>query len=67
MGINPEEHHKIFERFYRVKTNGNIPFSGFGIGLYISAEIIHRHQGEIGVKSEEGKGSTFYFTLPQAE
>jgi len=67
VGINPKEHHKIFERFYRAKSNGNIPFSGFGIGLYISAEIIHRHQGEIGVNSEEGKGSTFYFTLPLAE
>jgi len=67
VGVDPEEHQKIFERFYRAKSNGNIPFSGFGIGLYISAEIIHRHQGEIGVNSEEGKGSTFYFTLPQAE
>ncbi len=66
VGIKPEEHRKIFERFYRAKSNGNIPFSGFGIGLYISAEIIQRHNGEIGVNSEEGKGSTFYFTLPQA-
>ena len=67
VGINPEEHRKIFERFYRAKSNNNIPFSGFGIGLYISAGIIHRHGGKIGVESEEGKGSTFYFTLPQAE
>lgn len=66
VGIKPEEHRKIFERFYRAKSNGNIPFSGFGIGLYISAEIIQRHKGQIGVDSEEGKGSTFYFTLPQA-
>jgi signal transduction histidine kinase len=67
VGVDPKEQQKIFERFYRVKSNGHIPFSGFGIGLYISAEIIHRHHGEIGVNSEEGKGSTFYFTLPQAE
>jgi PAS domain S-box-containing protein len=67
VGIKPEEHQKIFERFYRAKSNASIPFSGFGIGLYISAEIISRHQGEIGVRSEEGKGSTFYFTLPQAQ
>ena len=65
VGINPEEHRKIFERFYRAKSN-DTSFSGFGIGLYISAEIIQRHNGEIGVTSEEGKGSTFYFTLPQA-
>jgi two-component system CheB/CheR fusion protein len=38
--------------------------SGLGIGLYISAEIIHNHNGEIGVESEQGKGSTFYFELP---
>ncbi|HKZ67735.1 MAG TPA: PAS domain S-box protein, partial [Chitinophagaceae bacterium] len=67
VGVSPAEHQKIFERFYRAKSNSNIPFSGFGIGLYISAEIIHRHQGKIGVNSEEGKGSTFYFTLPQVE
>jgi signal transduction histidine kinase len=67
IGIKPEDHKKIFERFYRAKSNGNIPFSGFGIGLYISAELIRRHEGDIGVDSEEGKGSTFYFALPVAE
>jgi two-component system sensor histidine kinase VicK len=38
--------------------------SGFGIGLYLSAEIIKRHDGELTVTSEKGKGSTFSFTLP---
>lgn len=66
IGIRPEDHQKIFERFYRAKSN-SIPFSGFGIGLYISSEIVRRHEGQIGVESEEGKGSTFYFTLPVAE
>lgn len=66
IGIRPEDHQKIFERFYRAKSTG-IPFSGFGIGLYISAEIIRLHKGDIGVESEFGKGSTFYFTLPIAE
>jgi PAS domain S-box-containing protein len=64
IGIRQEEHDKIFERFYRAKANANTSFSGFGIGLYICAEIIRRHGGEIGVNSEEGVGSTFYFTLP---
>ena len=64
IGIKPEEHKKIFERFYRAEANTNTAFSGFGIGLYICAEIMRRHGGEIGVKSEEGKGSVFYFTLP---
>lgn len=66
IGIRAEDHQKIFERFYRVKSN-SIPFSGFGIGLYISAEIVRRHAGQIGVESEAGKGSTFYFTLSVAE
>jgi len=66
IGIRPDEHKKIFERFYRAKANTNTAFSGFGIGLYICAEIVRRHGGEIGVKSEEGKGSVFYFSLPWA-
>ena len=66
IGIRPDEHKKIFERFYRAKANTNTVFSGFGIGLYICAEIVRRHSGDIGVKSEEGKGSVFYFTLPWA-
>jgi signal transduction histidine kinase len=64
IGIRKDEHQKIFERFYRASANNNTAFSGFGIGLYISAEIIRRHGGTIGVDSEEGRGSCFYFTLP---
>ena len=66
IGIRPDEHRKIFERFYRAESNTNTAFSGFGIGLYICAEIIRRHGGHTGVKSEEGKGSVFYFTLPRS-
>lgn len=64
IGIKKEEQEKIFERFYRSKFNDNISFSGFGIGLYISAEIIQMHDGTFGVTSGVGKGSTFYFALP---
>ncbi|RYY56554.1 MAG: hypothetical protein EOO05_18690, partial [Chitinophagaceae bacterium] len=39
-------------------------FSGFGIGLYLSADIIERHNGRIWVESMKGQGSTFYFSLP---
>lgn len=64
IGIQPEEQERIFERFYRSRFNNNIAYSGFGIGLYISAEIIRLHNGEIGVTSEFGKGASFYFALP---
>ncbi|MGV3685398.1 MAG: ATP-binding protein [Daejeonella sp.] len=63
IGIADTEHKKIFGRFYRAKDS-NAVISGFGLGLYICSQIIKRHGGKIGVDSEEGKGSTFYFTLP---
>lgn len=66
MGIKPEDLSYIFDRYYRVETNHTRHISGFGIGLYLSAEIIKRHGGEIWAESELDKGSTFYFSLPQA-
>ncbi|QQL48733.1 ATP-binding protein [Mucilaginibacter ginkgonis] len=62
-GINPENVMKLFDRYYRSEHAG-AQFSGLGLGLYISAEIIKKHGGKIGVDSELGKGSTFWFTLP---
>ena len=62
LGIKSEDISRIFERYYRVEGNNHI--SGFGIGLYLSAEIIERHEGKIWAESEPGKGSTFYFSLP---
>ena len=64
IGIGKEDREKLFERFYRVENQKTKNISGFGIGLYLCAEIIRRHQGEIWVESEQGKGSTFFFTLP---
>ncbi len=64
IGISPEDSSKLFERYYRVQNSNTDIISGFGIGLYLSAEIIQRHDGKIGVDSEFGKGSTFWFTLP---
>ncbi|WP_448702405.1 PAS domain S-box protein [Mucilaginibacter sp. AW1-3] len=64
MGIKPQDKEKLFERYYRVESNHTQHISGFGIGLYLSAEIIKRHEGNIWVESESGIGSTFYFSLP---
>jgi PAS domain S-box-containing protein len=65
MGIKPGDIGRIFERYYRVTTNHTRHISGFGVGLYLSAEIINQHGGKIWVESESGKGSTFYFSLPR--
>jgi len=63
IGIKPEDLERLFERFYRVDTSDMKTISGFGIGLYLSAEIIQRHNGKIWVESVYGEGSTFYFSL----
>lgn len=61
MGITKSKQKLIFDRYYQVKAKNKI---GFGLGLYISKEIIKRHKGKIWVESQKGKGSTFFFTLP---
>lgn len=66
MGIKPQAIEKLFERFYRVETKHTQNISGFGIGLYLCAEILLHHSGKIWVESEIGVGSTFYFSLPLA-
>ena len=63
IGIGSRHLSKIFERYYRVEDHA-IRFQGLGIGLYISAQIIERHNGKIWATSEEGKGSTFSFSVP---
>jgi PAS domain S-box-containing protein len=65
-GIKEYDAKKIFDRYYRIEEHQNRFISGFGIGLYLSAEIIKRHSGKIWVESEIGHGSTFYFSLPVA-
>jgi two-component system phosphate regulon sensor histidine kinase PhoR len=65
IGLSDEQKERIFERFYRVEDKKYMS-SGLGMGLYISQEIIKHHNGKIGVQSELGQGSTFYFDLPLA-
>jgi two-component system sensor histidine kinase VicK len=62
-GIPQDKLPHLFDRYYRVDASG-YQVSGLGLGLYISAEIIRKHGGEIGADSELGRGSTFWFTLP---
>jgi len=62
-GIPPEKLPHVFDRYYRVDHSG-FQFSGLGLGLFISAEIIKKHGGQIGVESKLGYGSTFWFTIP---
>ncbi|WP_374950161.1 ATP-binding protein [Mucilaginibacter sp.] len=64
IGIAPDDMKNIFDRYYRVIQKDTQHISGFGIGLYLSAEIIVHHNGKIWAESEPGKGSTFYFSLP---
>jgi PAS domain S-box-containing protein len=65
-GIPPAEQERIWEQFHQVKDN--IPMAGngggLGLGLYIARHVVEAHGGEIGVTSEVGHGSTFWFTLP---
>ena len=63
-GINDSSKEKIFQRFYRAENTMGGTTSGFGIGLYFAFEIIKLHRGLMWFDSEEGKGSTFYFSLP---
>lgn len=62
-GIPKNKVEHLFERYYRTSYQGQ-KFTGLGLGLYISADIIKNHSGKVGVESELGKGSEFWFTLP---
>ncbi|WP_256012835.1 PAS domain S-box protein [Desertivirga xinjiangensis] len=65
IGIPENKINFVFDRFFRVQESSQ-KFSGLGLGLFISSEIIKRHNGKVGVLSEEGKGSVFWFSLPLA-
>ncbi len=66
IGIPNETLPFLFDRFYRVDEVSQ-RYSGLGLGLYISSEIVKRHQGDIGIESTPGKGSTFWFTIPNSK
>lgn len=60
IGISEQHKHQVFDRFYRVDKN----VSGSGIGLALTKVLVELHNGTIDVESAEGKGSTFYISIP---
>ena len=65
IGIPPDEREKVFDRFYQVDSTTTRPYRGTGLGLTICKHIVEYHQGMIWAEGEDGKGSTFFFTLPK--
>jgi len=64
LGIAPQYHEEIFRAFERLHSHDSI--EGTGLGLSICKKVLDQHGGKIWVESEEGKGSKFLFTLPNA-
>jgi signal transduction histidine kinase len=67
IGISPNTRPRIFDRFYHLEKEGDDLFSGIGLGLAITRQVIQQHQGTLEVESEHGKGSTFTMHLPKWE
>ena len=67
IGIPARERDRLFGTFERTSNAMALRIEGVGLGLHIAKEIVERHGGDIWFTSEEGKGSTFYFTLPLGE
>ena len=63
LGMKKEDMDKLFSKFYRIQTNETSKIEGTGLGLFICKEIVERMGGKIWAESEEGKGSTFSFSL----
>jgi len=67
LGITSEALTELFTPFYRVRGGARTKIRGAGLGLCLCRHLVEAHGGEIGVESEEGKGSTFWFTVPKRD
>ena len=64
IGISPESIKSLFSKFFRDKRARSVHTEGSGIGLFIVKNIIERHGGKVGYSNDDGKGATFFLTLP---
>lgn len=64
IGIARKDMDNIFKRYYRAENRSRQNFSGLGLGLYITSEIVKQHNGKIWAKSVKGRGTTVSFSLP---
>jgi signal transduction histidine kinase len=64
IGLSPEDRERVFEEFYRVRSEQTHGITGTGLGLSLVKRLVEQHQGSISVDSEPGKGSTFTVRLP---
>lgn len=64
IGVSPELHNRIFEPFYQVDSGLSRNQDGTGLGLHLTQQIIHLHDGTMGLESVPGQGSSFWFELP---
>ena len=67
IGMDPEDQRRAFERFFRARRGRAVREHGSGLGLAIVKDLVEAHGGEVGLSSEPGAGSTFWFTLPAAD
>jgi signal transduction histidine kinase len=67
VGIAPEDVERLFDKYEQARSRATRGEKGTGLGLYITKQLVELHGGEIKVESQIGKGSTFSFTLPEAD
>jgi signal transduction histidine kinase len=64
VGIAEEHHDQVFKQFTRVQSGDERVGHGRGVGLFVSKFFVESHGGSVGLQSEAGQGSTFWFTIP---